>query len=71
MSSGVQHDGSAIGVECIVPLLRAGFRFDGFPVLLCWDRPFDEWPLDGDGHIEARFGDLDLEDLLREPPPEG
>jgi hypothetical protein len=23
MSSGVQHDGSAIGVECIVPLLRA------------------------------------------------
>ena len=26
--------------EAIVPLLRAGFRFDGFPVLLCWDRPF-------------------------------
>ena len=25
--------------EAIVPLLRAGFRFDGFPVLLCWDRP--------------------------------
>jgi hypothetical protein len=26
--------------EAIVPLLQAGFRFDGFPVLLCWDRPF-------------------------------
>ncbi|MEA2519223.1 MAG: hypothetical protein QOF49_1303 [Chloroflexota bacterium] len=26
--------------EAIVPLLRSGFRFDGFPVLLCWDRPF-------------------------------
>ena len=26
----------------IVPLLRAGFRFDGFPVLLCWDRPFGD-----------------------------
>lgn len=26
--------------EAVVPLLRAGFRFDGFPVLLCWDRPF-------------------------------
>ena len=25
--------------EAIVPLLRAGFRLDGFPVLLCWDRP--------------------------------
>jgi GNAT superfamily N-acetyltransferase len=27
----------------IVPLLRAGFRFDGFPVLLCWDRPFADF----------------------------
>ena len=26
--------------EAIDPLLRAGFRIDGFPVLLCWDRPF-------------------------------
>ncbi|HUQ77777.1 MAG TPA: GNAT family N-acetyltransferase [Patescibacteria group bacterium] len=26
--------------EAVVPLLRAGFRVDGFPVLLCWDRPF-------------------------------
>ncbi len=27
----------------IVPLLLAGFRFDGFPVLLCWDRPFADF----------------------------
>jgi GNAT superfamily N-acetyltransferase len=24
-------------------LLRAGFRLDGFPVLLCWDRPFADF----------------------------
>ena len=24
---------------------------DGNDLELCWDRPFDEWPLDGDGHI--------------------
>ena len=24
-------------------LLRAGFRIDGFPVLLCWDRPFAQF----------------------------
>jgi ribosomal protein S18 acetylase RimI-like enzyme len=29
--------------ELVVPLLRAGFRFDGFPVLLCWDRPFADF----------------------------
>ena len=29
--------------EAIVPLLRAGFRIDGFPVLLCWDRPFADF----------------------------
>jgi GNAT superfamily N-acetyltransferase len=27
----------------VVPLLRAGFRFEGFPVLLCWDRPFADF----------------------------
>jgi len=27
----------------IVALLRAGFRFDQFPVLLCWDRPFGDF----------------------------
>jgi GNAT superfamily N-acetyltransferase len=26
--------------RAIVPALRAGFRLDQFPVLLCWDRPF-------------------------------
>jgi catechol 2,3-dioxygenase len=44
---------------------------DGNDLELCWDRPFDEWPLDGDGHIQALFGDLDLDDLLTEAPPEG
>jgi GNAT superfamily N-acetyltransferase len=29
--------------EAIVPLLRAGLRFEGFPVLLCWDRPFADF----------------------------
>ena len=29
--------------SAVVPLLRAGFRFDGFPVLLCWDRPFADF----------------------------
>jgi GNAT superfamily N-acetyltransferase len=29
--------------EAVVPLLRSGFRFDGFPVLLCWDRPFADF----------------------------
>jgi GNAT superfamily N-acetyltransferase len=29
--------------EAVVPLLRAGFRFDGFPVLLCWDQPFADF----------------------------
>jgi GNAT superfamily N-acetyltransferase len=27
----------------IVSLLRAGFRIDGFPCLLCWDRPFADF----------------------------
>jgi GNAT superfamily N-acetyltransferase len=29
--------------DTMVSLLRAGFRFDGFPVLLCWDRPFADF----------------------------
>jgi GNAT superfamily N-acetyltransferase len=29
--------------EAVVPLVRAGFRVDGFPVLLCWDRPFADF----------------------------
>jgi GNAT superfamily N-acetyltransferase len=29
--------------DAVVPLLRSGFRFDGFPVLLCWDRPFADF----------------------------
>jgi GNAT superfamily N-acetyltransferase len=38
---GVWVPGSA--GEAVVSLLRAGFRFDGFPVLLCWDRPFADF----------------------------
>ena len=38
---GVWVPGTAGGA--IVPLLAAGFRFDGFPVLLCWDRPFADF----------------------------
>jgi GNAT superfamily N-acetyltransferase len=29
--------------RAIVPALRAGFRLDPFPVLLCWDRPFADF----------------------------
>jgi GNAT superfamily N-acetyltransferase len=29
--------------EAVVPLLRAGLRIDGFPCLLCWDRPFADF----------------------------
>ena len=29
--------------EAVVPLLKAGFRLDGFPVMLCWDRPFADF----------------------------
>jgi GNAT superfamily N-acetyltransferase len=29
--------------EAVVPLLRAGLRVDGFPCLLCWDRPFADF----------------------------
>ena len=38
---GIWVPGSA--GDAVVPLLRAGFRFDGFPVLLCWDRPFADF----------------------------
>jgi GNAT superfamily N-acetyltransferase len=38
---GVWVPGSA--GDAVVPLLRAGFRIDGFPVLLCWDRPFADF----------------------------
>ncbi len=26
--------------QAVVAALRAGFRLDAFPILLCWDRPF-------------------------------
>jgi GNAT superfamily N-acetyltransferase len=29
--------------RALVPALRAGFRLDRFPVLLCWDRPFADF----------------------------
>lgn len=29
--------------RAVVPLLRSGFRLDGFPVLLCWSRPFADF----------------------------
>jgi GNAT superfamily N-acetyltransferase len=29
--------------QALVALLGAGFRFDQFPVLLCWDRPFADF----------------------------
>jgi GNAT superfamily N-acetyltransferase len=38
---GVWVPGAA--AEAVVPLLRSGFRIDGFPVLLCWDQPFADF----------------------------
>lgn len=29
--------------RALMPLLRAGFRLEGFPVLICWDRPFADF----------------------------
>jgi GNAT superfamily N-acetyltransferase len=29
--------------EAVTALLRAGFRFDGFPCLICWDRPVADY----------------------------
>ena len=31
------------GADAMVPLLRSGLRIDGFPTILCWDRPFADW----------------------------
>ncbi|UGS35135.1 VOC family protein [Capillimicrobium parvum] len=42
---------------------------DGNDLELAWDRPPDQWPRDERGEITMSFGDLDLDDLLREPPP--
>jgi hypothetical protein len=29
--------------EAVTALVRAGFRFDGFPCLICWDRPVADY----------------------------
>ena len=39
---------------------------DGNDLELAWDRPIEEWPVDAQGHVQMGFGDLDLDDLLRE-----
>jgi catechol 2,3-dioxygenase len=39
---------------------------DGNDLEFAWDRAPDEWPLDADGHLEAVFGDLDVDALLAE-----
>ena len=49
LTSAVQPRGAfAIWVagaadRAVVPALRAGFRLDQFPVLVCWDRPFADF----------------------------
>jgi GNAT superfamily N-acetyltransferase len=42
------HSASAVWVpgaagRALIQLLRAGFRLEGFPVLLCWSRPFADF----------------------------
>jgi catechol 2,3-dioxygenase len=39
---------------------------DGNDLELCWDRPFDEWPRDAEGHIAFVGGSIDLDNLLAE-----
>ena len=39
---------------------------DGNGVELMWDRPFEEWPRDDEGHLAGSGGDLDLDALLAE-----
>ena len=40
---------------------------DGNDLELAWDRPFEEWPRDADGHVAmAMDAPLDLEALLAE-----
>ena len=41
---------------------------DGNDLELCWDRPFEQWPRDEQGHIAFAGGELNLDDLLTEPP---
>ena len=41
---------------------------DGNDLELCWDRRFEEWPLDEAGRPRPLFGDLDLDALLAEEP---
>lgn len=45
---------------------------DGNDLELCWDRPFEQWPRDAQGHIAFSGGELNLDDLLTElPAPSG
>ncbi len=39
---------------------------DGNGVELYWDRPKEEWPLDGNGNIQVLTERLDIESLLKE-----
>jgi catechol 2,3-dioxygenase len=41
---------------------------DGNDLELAWDRPPEQWPLDAEGRVQPIFGDLDLDDLLRDAP---
>jgi catechol 2,3-dioxygenase len=41
---------------------------DGNDLELAWDRPMDQWPQAPEGGLVAIFDDLDLDDLLSEPP---
>jgi catechol 2,3-dioxygenase len=42
---------------------------DGNDLELMWDRPFEAWPRDAVGRLDAQMGpELDLDDLLAEPP---
>lgn len=39
---------------------------DGNTLELCFDRPFDRWPQDAEGHVAMTGGPLDLDDLSAE-----
>jgi catechol 2,3-dioxygenase len=42
---------------------------DGNDLELAWDRPVGQWPRADGGGLAPIFDELDLDDLLSEPPP--
>jgi catechol 2,3-dioxygenase len=66
MAAGVQLDGASDHGVSEALYLRDP---DEHGVELYWDRPRQEWPRTPQGGVEMYTRQLDLENLLNEPPP--